>query len=120
MGAYVLPECLLTSIQANISGNSICPKTSKCHAEFFGGPCVHMVVLKYSLCLQATMGVMMSESIMARYKEAAMADMIESNMTEIRCPCKNYKLRNLIRPDSGVLENHLLVHGFMRGYTLDK
>ena len=63
------------------------------------------------------MVIKMSESIVARYKEVTKADMIQNNMTEIRCPCKKCKLRNLINPDSGDLENHLLLRGFMVGYT---
>ena len=60
---------------------------------------------------------MMSESIVARYKEAAIADMIQNNRTEIKCPCRKCKLRNLLRPESRELEDHLLMNGFMPGHT---
>ena len=63
------------------------------------------------------MVIKMSESIVARYLKAAKADMIQNNRTEIRCPCRRCKLGSLIDPDSGELENHLLVRGFMVGYT---
>ena len=63
------------------------------------------------------MVIMMSESIVARYKEAAIADMIQNNRTEIRCPCRKCKLRNLLRPESRELEDHLLMNGFMPGHT---
>src|SRR3954469_22475820 len=49
-----------------------------------------------------------------RYKEAAKADMILNNRTQIRCPCQKYKLQVWLDPDSGILESHLLRRGFMR------
>jgi hypothetical protein len=58
----------------------------------------------------------MSEGMVARYKERAMAVMIRNNMSEIRCPCHRCNLRALIKPDSGTLEKHLLMSGFMKGY----
>jgi hypothetical protein len=58
----------------------------------------------------------MSEGMAARYKEHAMAVMIQNNMSEIRCPCHRCNLRALIKPDSGILEKHLLMSGFMKGY----
>ena len=59
----------------------------------------------------------MSEGMVARYKARATAVMVRNNMTEIRCPCKDCKLGTLIKPDSGTLEKHLLMGGFMRGYN---
>jgi hypothetical protein len=61
----------------------------------------------------------MSEGMVARYKECAMAVMIRNNMSEIRCPCHRCNLRSLIKPDSGTLEKHLLMSGFINGY-IDK
>jgi len=63
------------------------------------------------------MVIKMSESMVTRYLEAATADMIRNNKTEIRCPCRKCKLKSLIKPSSGVLENHLLMRGFMPGYN---
>jgi hypothetical protein len=61
----------------------------------------------------------MSEGMVARYKERAMAVMIQNNISEIRCPCHRCNLRALIKPDSGTLEKHLRMSGFMKGY-IDK
>jgi hypothetical protein len=58
----------------------------------------------------------MSEGMVARYKERMTAIMIRNNMSEIRCPCHRCNLRALIKPDSGTLEKHLLMSGFMKGY----
>jgi hypothetical protein len=74
---------------------------------------------KYSHLLhtvQATMVCHMREGMVARYKERAMTIMIWNNMFEIRCPCHRCNLRALIKPDSGTLEKHLLMSGFMKGY----
>jgi hypothetical protein len=74
---------------------------------------------KYSHLLhtvQATMVRHMSKGMVARYKERAMAVMIWNNMSEIRCPCHRCNLRALIKPDSGTLDKHLLMSGFMKGY----
>jgi hypothetical protein len=66
--------------------------------------------------MQATMVHHMSEGMVARYKKRAMAIMIQNNMSEIRCPCHRCNLRALVKPDSGTLEKHLLMSGFMKGY----
>jgi hypothetical protein len=74
---------------------------------------------KYSHLLhtmQATMVHHMSEGMVARYKEHATTVMIRNNMTEIICPCHRCNLKALIKPDSGTLEKHLLMSGFMKGY----
>ena len=75
---------------------------------------------KYSLLLhtaaQETMVRQMSEAMVARYKARATAFMIQNNMIEIRCPCRRCKLGTLIKPDSGTLEKHLLMGGFMPDY----
>ena len=61
------------------------------------------------------MVIKMSESMVTRYLEAVTAHMIRNNKIEIRCPCRKCKLKILIKPSSGVLENHLLMRGFMPG-----
>jgi hypothetical protein len=66
--------------------------------------------------MQATMVRHMSEGMVARYKERTMAIMIQNNMFEIRCPYHRCNCRALIKPDSGTLEKHLLMSGFMKGY----
>jgi hypothetical protein len=74
---------------------------------------------KYSHLLHTVQAMMvrdMSEGMVARYKECAMAVMIRNNMSEIRCPCHRYNLRALIKPDSDTLEKHMLMSGFMKGY----
>src|SRR5664279_1391781 len=59
----------------------------------------------------------MSEAIVDRWLKSATSDMKRNNMTEIRRPCQRCKLKSLMKPDSGDLESHLLVRGFMDGYT---
>src|SRR3954466_15694471 len=67
--------------------------------------------------VQAKMVRIMSEGIVARFLKCATADMIRNNKTDIRCPCRRCKLNWVIDPDSGNLQEHLLRHGFMDGYT---
>jgi hypothetical protein len=74
---------------------------------------------KYSHLLHTVQAMMvrhMSEGMVARYKKRVMAVMIRNNMSEIRCPCHRCNLRALIKPDSGTLEKHLLMSGFMKWY----
>jgi hypothetical protein len=74
---------------------------------------------KYSHLLhtvQATIVRHMSEGMVRRYKECVIAVMIRNNISEIRCPCHRCNLRALIKPDSGTLEKHLLMSGFIKGY----
>ena len=59
----------------------------------------------------------MTEGIVARFLKCATDDMIRNNNTDIRCPCRRCKLNWVIDPDSGNLQAHLLLHGFMDGYT---
>ena len=59
----------------------------------------------------------MSEGIVARYLKSAMADMIQNNQTEIRCPCRRCKLKSFMDPKSGQVRDHLLMRGFMDDYT---
>ena len=59
----------------------------------------------------------MKIGIVDRWVTAAKADMIRNNMIDVMCPCRKCKGKKLIRPDSGDLENHLIMRGFMDGYT---
>ena len=53
-----------------------------------------------------------------RFLEAAVADMRENNRKEIKCPCRKCKERVWMDPFmGGHLKAHLLMHGFMDGYT---
>jgi hypothetical protein len=77
-------------------------------------------ILLRSLCVaqgRATMVLAISESMVANYLESAKADMIRNNRTKIRCPCRRCKLDHWIDPSSRHLESHLLLRGFMDGYS---
>ena len=53
-----------------------------------------------------------------RFLESAVADMRENNRKEIKCPCKKCKERVWMDPfTGGHLKVHLLMYGFMDGYT---
>ena len=58
-----------------------------------------------------------SKPILDRWMECARAEMARANMNDIRCPCRDCRLRILIRHDCGLLEAHLIRRGFMDGYT---
>jgi hypothetical protein len=66
--------------------------------------------------MQAIM-VIMSERIVTRYLKYATDDMFQNNRTEIRCPCRKCKLGTLLNFFSSILQEHLLMHGFMDGHT---
>ena len=53
-----------------------------------------------------------------RFLEAAVADMRENNCKEIKCPCRKWKEQVWMDPfKGGHLKAHLIMHGFMDGYT---
>src|SRR3954470_23702640 len=53
-----------------------------------------------------------------RFLEAAVVDMHENNRKEIKCPCRKCKEQVWIDPfKGGHLKAHLVMHGFMNGYT---
>ena len=58
-----------------------------------------------------------SKPILDRWMECARAEMARANIDEIRCPCRDCRLRFRIRHDCGLLESHLIRRGFMDGYT---
>ena len=50
--------------------------------------------------------------------QSAVMDMYANNQTRIRCPCARWKEGVLLDPfDHGTLKAHLLMNGFMDGYT---
>ena len=59
--------------------------------------------------------IIMSERKVARYLRHAMEDMYKKDELEINCPCRKCKLLILHHPYSGVVRDHLLMHGFMDG-----
>ena len=75
----------------------------------------------YSLALctaQATMvRRVVSKPLLDRWMKCARAKMARANIDEIRCPCRDCRLRFRIRHDCGLLELHLIRRGFMDGYT---
>ena len=53
-----------------------------------------------------------------RYLQSAVMDMYANNRTGIRCPCTRYKGGVILDPfDRGSLKAHVLMNGFMDGYT---
>ena len=58
-----------------------------------------------------------SKPLLDRWMECARAEMARANTDELRCPCRDCRLRCLIRHDCGLLEAHLIRRGFMDGYT---
>ena len=53
-----------------------------------------------------------------RYMQSAVMDMYPNNRSRIRCPCARCKEGVLLDPfDHGTLKAHLLMNGFMDGYT---
>ena len=59
----------------------------------------------------------MTEGTVNRFLRSAKVEMLQTNETEIRCPCRTCKLNSLIAdPDSGQVRDHLLLRGFMDGY----
>src|SRR3954463_10624194 len=53
-----------------------------------------------------------------RFLEAVVADMHENNRKEIKCSCRKCKEQVWIDPfKGGHLKAHLVMHGFMNGYT---
>ena len=68
--------------------------------------------------MQAIMVIEMSESIVMRYLKHAIIDMYENNRTEVLCPCRRCKGGVWLDPyKDGRLKAHLLMTGFMDGYT---
>ncbi|XP_044434870.1 uncharacterized protein [Triticum aestivum] len=67
----------------------------------------------------ATAPVMkVSGSKVERYLQSVVMDMYANNRTKIRCPCTRCKEGVLLDPfDRGTLKAHLLMNGFMDGYT---
>jgi len=56
--------------------------------------------------------------IVEKYLACAVADMLQNKRKEIRCPCRNCKEAKLVDPFvGGHLKAHLLMYGFMDGYT---
>jgi hypothetical protein len=91
----------------------------KGHAKFFWRWIYAMVLTLFCLfyIVQATMVIKMYESMVNTYLQSTTADMLKNNEKEIRCPCRRCKLEVLVDPFSGKLMEHLLMHGFMDGYT---
>jgi len=98
-----------------------CPLFRRGHAEFFRG--LTSILSNYSLALCAAKATMVrvrrcvSKPILDRWMECARAEMARANMNDIRCPCRDCRLRILIRHDCGLLEAHQIRRGFMDGYT---
>ena len=61
---------------------------------------------------------MVSGTMVDRWLRSAVQDMKENNLTEVLCPCRKCKGIVWLDPyDDGRVEAHLLMTGFMDGYT---
>ena len=61
---------------------------------------------------------MVSGTMVDRWLRSAVQDMKENNRTEVLCPCRKCKGIVWLDPhDDGRVEAHLLMTGFMDGYT---
>src|SRR3954470_10426522 len=60
---------------------------------------------------------MLSDITVARWLQCATNDILQNNRTNIRCPCRRYKLECVTEPNSGILEKLLKCNGLMDGYT---
>ena len=61
--------------------------------------------------------VIMGEVVVDRYLQRATEDMFQNKLKDILCPCRKCKLHEWLSPFSGKLQEHLLRHGSMDGYT---
>ena len=62
--------------------------------------------------------MMVSGTMVDRWLQSAVQDMKENNLNEVLCPCR--KCKGIVRLDpfeGGTFKAHLLMHGFMDGYT---
>src|SRR5664279_3200703 len=75
-----------------------------------------MLLLNYlRYTLQA---IMVDGRIVNKYLASVVADMLQNKRKEINCPCRKCKQEILIDPFvDGHLRAHLLMYGFMDGYT---
>jgi hypothetical protein len=63
------------------------------------------------------MVIMMNESMVSRYMKSATIEMMNNNGTEIRCLCRKCNLGTVFDPYSGLVQQHLLMCGFMDDYA---
>src|SRR3990170_7888910 len=62
--------------------------------------------------------MMVSGMMVDRWLRSAVQDMKENNLTEVLCPCRRCKGRVWLDPyDDGHVKVHLLMTGFMDGYS---
>ena len=62
--------------------------------------------------------MVISGTVVDRLLRSAVQDMKENNLTEVLCPCRKCKGIVWLNPyDDGRVEAHLLMTGFMDGYT---
>ena len=62
--------------------------------------------------------MMVSGTMVDRWLRSAVQDMKENNRTKVLCPCRKCKGIVWLDPhDDGRVEAHLLMTGFMDGYT---
>ena len=100
------------------NSRSICPIFREGHAEFLYDfdACTHFYnqfVYYYRAELTMVSGTMVD-----RWLRSAVQDMKENNRTEVLCPCQKCKGIVWLDPyDDGRVEAHLLMTGFMDGYT---
>ena len=118
-----MPKCRFISVSTN-SGQTldlyiyICPIFKEGHAEFLYDfdACTHFYNHFFIITVQTFM--MVSGTMVDRWLRSAVQDMKENNRTEVLCPCRKCKGIVWLDPhDDGRVEAHLLMTGFMDGYT---
>ena len=116
--AYVLPKCRFISVSVNFEQTryllflgKVMPNfcmTLK-HARIF-------IINLFIITVQTFM--MVSETMVDRWLRLAVQDMNENNRTNILCPCRRCKGGVWLDPyEDCRLMAHLLMTGFMDGYT---
>ena len=98
--------------------NSIFPIFREGHAEFLYDfdACTHFYNQFVFITVQTFM--MVSGTMVDRWLRLAVQDMKENNLTQVLCPCRKCKGIVWLDPyDEGRVEVHLLMTGFMDGYT---
>ena len=79
--------------------------------------CMHFVYNPFA-CYTVQSVMKVSGWKVERYRQSAVMDMYANNRTRIRCPRARCKEGVLLDPfDRGTLKVHLLMNGFMDGYT---
>src|SRR3989337_3310313 len=117
--AYVLPKYRFISVSVNFKQTRYVLFLGKVMPNFDMTlhACMHFVYNPFA-CYTVQLVMKVSGWKVERYLQSAVMDMYANNRTRIRCPCTRCKEGVLLDPfDRGSLKAHLLMNGFMDGYT---